>query len=143
MCATQIDPQLLAIYQHSDYRVSVAGQNDFLLKPGFPSPELLGVYQRYSVSSACFISAYNPRSEPRSQDENAAAQQALIQAVETMGYAFLHGMGEDSEGGCAGEPCLLILGISRDQSLNLGTRFEQNALLWMEADAIVQLLLLR
>ncbi len=143
MCATQIDPQLLAIYQHSDYRVSVAGQNDFLLRPGLPSPELLAVYQRYAVSSACFISAYNPRSEPRTLEENVAAQQELLKAVEALGHSFLPGMGEDSEGGCAGEPCLLILGISRDQSLNLGTRFEQNALLWMEADAIPQLLLLR
>lgn len=143
MQGTQIDPQLLAIYQNSDYRVFASGENDFLLKIGLPSPELMQVYRQQIVSSACFISAYNPRSEPRSMDENAAAQQRLIAAVMALGYPFLQGMGEDSQGACAGEPCLLILGISRDQSLRLGAQFEQNALLWMEADAIPHLLLLR
>ncbi len=143
MPATQIDPQLLAIYQKSDYRVYVAGQPDFILKIGHPSRELHAMYRQHRVSSACFISAYNPRSEPRSEEENRAAQHRLEKVAATLGYPVLQGVGEDPEGDCTAEPCLLILGISRDQSVELGLQFEQNALLWMAADALPQLLLLR
>lgn len=143
MASTQIDPMLLAIYQKSEYRVCTAATNLFVMKIGDRSWALSQIYQQYGVGTACFISAYNPRSEPRSQEQNEAAQQRLIECVQGLGYSFLEGVGEDPEGDCAGEPCLLVLGITHDLALQLARQFEQNAILWMESDAIPQLVLLR
>jgi hypothetical protein len=42
-----------------------------------------------------------------------------------------------------GEPSLLVLGISRQQAMDLGDRLEQNAIVWCGPDAVPELVLLR
>jgi hypothetical protein len=138
-----IDPDLLAIYQKSDYRVLGEGENDFVMHIGKPCPPLRSLMLRAVVSTACFVSAYNPRSEPCSDDENARAQTRLTQDVSQMGLSYLEGVGEDPDGECSGEPCLLVLGISHENTVMLGRKYGQNAVLWSEADGVPQLLLLR
>ena len=138
-----IDPDLLAIYQKSDYRVLGEGENDFVMHIGKPCPPLRSLMLRAAVSTACFVSAYNPRSEPCSDDENARAQARLSLDVSQMGLSYLEGVGEDPDGECAGEPCLLVLGISHESTVMLGRKYGQNAVLWFEADGMPQLLLLR
>ncbi len=134
---------LLSIYQKSDYRVLGEGESAFVMRIGEPCPSLRNLLQRAGVSSSCFISAYNPRSEPRTDEENARAQAQLVEDVRLMGLSFLEGVGEDPDGACAGEPCLLVLGISHEGTVMLGNRYGQNAVLWSESEGVPQLLLLR
>ena len=138
-----IDQDLLSIYQKSDYRVIGEGELAFVMHIGEPCPPLRNMLQRAGVASSCFISAYNPRSEPRTDEENARAQAQLTQDVRLMGLAYRVGVGEDPDGACAGEPCLLVLGISREDTVTLGNKYGQNAVLWSEAEGVPQLLLLR
>ncbi len=138
-----IAPDLLAIYKNSDYRVLEAGETVFVMHIDEPCAPLRNLLGRAGVVSSCFISAYNPRSEPRTDEENAQAQAQLVQDVRQMGLRYLEGVGEDPEGGCAGEPCLLVLGISRENAVMLGNRYGQNALLWSDAEGVPQLLLMR
>ncbi len=138
-----IDQDLLSIYQKSDYRVLGEGEAAFVMHIGEPCPPLRNLLQRAGVSSSCFISAYNPRSEPRTDEENARAQAQLTHDVRLLGLSYLEGVGEDPGGACAGEPCLLVLGISHKDTAMLGNRYGQNAVLWSEAEGVPQLLLLR
>ncbi len=138
-----ISPDLLAIYQNSDYRVLGEGEEAFVMHIGQPCKPLYNLLQRTRVTSSCFVSAYNPRSEPRTDEENVQAQASLIRDVRQMGLQYLDGVGEDPGGDCAGEPCLLVMGISREKAIMLGNRYGQNAMLWSEADGVPQLLLLR
>ncbi|MDE2260441.1 MAG: DUF3293 domain-containing protein [Betaproteobacteria bacterium] len=141
--SSAIDPDLLSIYQNSDYRVLGEGSAAFVMHIGQPCKPLRNLLQRTGVSSSCFVSAYNPRSEPHTDGENARAQACLTQDVQQMGLQYLEGVGEDPGGECAGEPCLLVLGISREKAIMLGNKYGQNAMLWSEADGMPQLLLLR
>lgn len=138
-----IDPDLLSIYQKSDYRVLGGGENSFVMHIGIPCEPLRNLLLRTGVSTSCFVSAYNPRSEPCTDEENARAQAQLTQDVRQMGLSYLEGVGEDPDGECAGEPCLLVLGISYENTVTLGKRYGQNAVLWSEVDGMPQLLLLR
>ena len=138
-----IDQDLLTIYRKSDYRVQGEGEPAFVMHIGEFCPPLRNLLHRAGVSSSCFISAYNPRSEPRTDEENARAQAQLIEDVRLMGLSYLEGVGEDPDGACAGEPCLLVLGISHEDTAMLGNRYGQNAVLWCESEGMPQLLLLR
>ncbi|MDE1989839.1 MAG: DUF3293 domain-containing protein [Betaproteobacteria bacterium] len=140
---TEIDPALLAIYKKSDYRVHDAAVSHFVMHIDEPCEPLRALMLRSGVHSACFVSAYNPRSEPRTEAENVRAQECLRQDVSGLGLTFLEGVGEDPGGDCAGEPCLLVLGASRNDTESLGRRYGQNAVLWMEGDGIPKLMLLR
>ena len=139
---TRIDPDLLAIYKKSDYRVHDPAGVDFVMHIEEYCPALHRLMQREKVRMSGFVSAYNPRSEPRSDLENTMAQERLRQEVMMRGWKFLEGVGEDPGGECAGEPCLLILDISFSDCEALGRSYGQNAVLWSEADAIPRLLLL-
>jgi hypothetical protein len=141
--ATEIDPELLAIYQGSDYRVEGPAGQSFIMRIHQHCPELEALMKQEKVHTAAFLSAWNPRSEPRTEEENEEAQARLAQDVAALGLAIRQGMGEDPGGQCTGEPCLLALGISREDAERLGRRYGQNAILWMLADGVPQLLLLR
>ena len=140
---TEIDPALLAIYKKSDYRVHDRAYPAFVMHIDEECGPLRDLMRREGVETACFVSAYNPRSEPRTDDENARAQEALRQDVVRRGLRFFEGVGEDPGGECAGEPCLLVMGVSREETEAFGLSYGQNALLWMEADGIPRLMLTR
>jgi hypothetical protein len=53
------------------------------------------------------------------------------------------GIGVHPTGEWRGEPSYLVPGLSRAAAEELGSRFEQNALIWSGADAVPELLLLR
>ena len=108
-----------------------------------PSPTLGALMARYGARSAVFVSAYNPASEPRTEAENRAAQARLEQEVVAQGCRIFQGVGEDPDGGCPGEPCLLVLDWPREKVLALGRAYGQNALLWVGTDAVPRLVLTR
>ncbi len=139
--STVIDPDLVDIYKNSDYRVF--GDAPFVMRIGLACPPLQDLLMQHDATGACFVSAYNPRSEQRSEQENAMAQHRLRDEVAAAGWSFIEGVGEDPQGHCPGEPCLLVLGVSRQQSSELGRRYGQNAVLWAGVDGIPELVLTR
>ncbi len=140
---TVISPELLAIYRGSDYRVTDEGGREFVMHVDQPSPTLGALMARYGARSAVFVSAYNPASEPRTEAENRAAQARLEQEVVAQGCRIFQGVGEDPDGGCPGEPCLLVFDWPREKVLALGRAYGQNALLWVGTDAVPRLVLTR
>lgn len=140
---TEIDPALLAIYKNSDYRLQDAACAPFVMHIDEPCQPLRDLMRFECAETACFISAYNPRSESRTEEQNVLAQERLRLDVMRRGLRVFEGVGEDPGGECAGEPCLLVLGVSRAETEALGRHYGQNALLWMESDGIPRLMLMR
>jgi hypothetical protein len=95
------------------------------------------------VKSAAFITACNPYSRSTSSEENEARGRRLRLDIQRLGLTHFEGQGRDPSGQWPPEDSLLVLGLSRESALELGARYEQNALLWADTDAVPRLLLLR
>jgi len=68
---------------------------------------------------------------------------AVAHELDEAGYSYLEGIGQHSSNGWIGEKSYLVFGLTLDDAKALGTRLEQNAIVWSGADAIPQLILLR
>lgn len=114
----------------------------FILKIDTPSKELDGLYQDYGVSTAAFLTAWNPHSKPTALHDNERAQRHLRRKIEEVSVAIFSGVGEDPTGQWPGEPSFLALGVSREESIRLGNEFRQNALVWIGVNAVPELVYL-
>jgi hypothetical protein len=135
-----VDPELIELYRATDYWVH-AGE-PFVLRVDVPSPALAKLHEAHAVASSAFLTAYNPFSEPRDEAENAARQATLEAELKARGLGYVHGEGRGSDEDWI-EPSFLVLGVTREDACGIGARYEQNAILFADADAVLCLVLLR
>ena len=132
-----LTPQRIAAYETLRSMPSVAEVP--VLRIGEHNAELDGLLAQTALASAAFITAANPRGEPRSDAENDAAMASLRASLS---WRYLEGEGRDPEGGWPAEPSVLILGIGRAEAEALGRRLEQNAIVFVERGNVPELVLL-
>ena len=137
-----IPTALLQAYGATHYRVR-DGRHDFTLQIGKYSQEMAELFQQKNSASAVFITADNPFSEVTSDLNNAASNGVLLDRLKHLAVAVYAGAGQDAEGKWPAEMSYLALGISRLQAATLGIQFRQNAVVWVDQDAIPELVLLR
>lgn len=137
-----IPTALLEAYGATHYRVS-DGRHDFTLQIGKYSQELADLFEQTNSASAVFITADNPFSEVASDLNNAARNRVLLDRLKQLAVAVYAGAGQDAAGNWPAETSYLALGISRFQASALGMEFRQNAVVWIDQDAIAELVLLR
>jgi hypothetical protein len=94
------------------------------------------------VTSAAFVTAWNPYSATASDEENARAQARLFGEFRESGRAIVPGFGEWASDPSRGEPSVLVLGIDEDRARECGQRYRQHAILFAAADAVPRLLML-
>lgn len=126
-------------YVRAVFVVALPDGGEVRLKLGRPNAPLSDVMAVRGVATACFITAWNPRSEPRSEAENEADQNRLKARLEGMGLSWLAAEGRDPDGGWESEPSLVALGLTFDQACSLGDEFGQNAVLFSGADGAMRL----
>ena len=136
-----INATLLESYESADYHVDAAPS--FILKIGRFSPELKILYKTSHKETAAFITAYNPQSQALSNKENKERNKRLEELIQSLHFDYIHGEGRCGDGDWAGEESFLIFGINQKQASEIGTEFDQNAIVWCDKDAIPQLALLR
>ncbi len=136
-----ISEETLAAYRSTNYRVHAP--TNFTLRVGERSSELAALHGKAGVSASAFISAYNPWSEALADDVNRARHAAFERELRDAGMVAIEGMGQHPTNGWPGEPSYLVLGVSLEAARAMGDRLEQNAILWMDEDAVPQLVLLR
>ena len=95
-----------------------------------------------STPAACYLTACNPWGVVLSDAANAERMTALRQALDSNGWQYLNGCGQDAKSQWR-EDSLLIWGMNAATALLWGQQWEQNAVLWSAADAVPQLLWLR
>ena len=139
---TAIAPDLIAAYRATDYVAALPG-GATTLRVDVPCPALAAYLPQSGADSAGVITAYNPYSEAREADDNRTAHAALKETLKAMGLATLPCDGTDPTGHWPTEHGLLVPGIGRAALRGLATVFGQNAVLWIEADGVPTLELLR
>ena len=141
MTGSAIPASLIRAYEATDYRVLEPAP--FIMKIGRRSLELEDLYRRTGARTATVITAWNPRSEKRTDAENDAAQANLIGDLERAGLAHLPALGADPKGEWKGEVSLLVLDAPKETVEALGRKYGQNCIVCVEADAVPRLVFLR
>lgn len=138
---SKIPQYLLDSYNSAEFHVF--SKSPFVLKIGHYSDELSRIYKTKKVTSAAFLTAYNPYSKELIISENKHRNKKLEEIIIKMKYQYILGDGKSGNQDWEGEASFLILGIDKECSMVLGNQFEQNAIVWSDRDAIPQLVLLR
>lgn len=141
MSGTVISDALVAAYSATNYRV-ISADSPFALRIGLRSDELARLFVLTGQQGATFITAENPFSQAVSAEENAANQARLQRDLTKLGATVLEGAGEGQYPEWPAEASFLAIGLSRAQACDLGRKYRQNAIVWIDADAVPELVLL-
>jgi len=139
--ATALNPAIVRAYSQTHY--GVRGASRFSLRIGRHSAPLQALHTTHNVHCSAYITACNPYSQPLTAAQNAARHAALLRVLRRQGLAWLPGVGRHLAGNWPGERSVLVLGLGLDAASVLGIAFRQNAIVWNDADAVPQLVLLR
>ena len=139
---SEIPDELIEAYRATEY-VCGLGHDAFVLRIGVPSSPLAALYSSVGVSSAAYLTACNPKSEPQDAEANAEAHMRLGAELVAAGYQPVEGVAQDPAEHWPAEHSYLVLGITIHAAREIGRRYGQNAVVWTGADAVPELLLLR
>ena len=142
MARTFIEIDKIKAFENTNYLVH-SKVGSFALRVGEYSAELSKIYQASNQVCGAFVTAYNPYSEQRDEASNRAAQSRLNEHLRAVAPLILEGEGKDPEGKWPGEPSYFALGIDEVASRLIGQQFHQDAIIWVGADAVPKLILLR
>lgn len=136
-----IDHKTIAAYLATSYRVESEGQPNINLRIDKLSRPLLKLHKRYNVSESVFVTACNPFGTEITAEFNKQAKQNLESWLDARGIVWLPGAGYDDDAFWSPEPSVLALGVGRQDGLDMCVAFEQNAVVWVGADAVPRLVL--
>ncbi len=128
-------------FRETEYRASA--DEPFTLKVGEACPALAAAHKRHRVDCSAYITACNPLSQILDDEANAERHATLGRELARRSLATIEGIGQHPSNQWRGEPSYLIFGLTLEAAKTLGTRLEQNAIVWTGADAVPQLILLR
>ena len=138
---TNIPSDLIEAYRATHFKV--LEPRPITLRVDHHSAELAELFKEMGVSSAGYLTAWNPYSAETSAADNEAAQLSLIRNLSLEGYPTLKALGVDPAGEWPGEESVFVPGLDLERAKSLGVEFGQNAILWAGSDAVPQLVLLR
>ena len=141
MSETIIDSAMNQAYQETEYRVQ--GDEPFTLRVGQASKVLAILQKRLRVDCSAYITACNPYSQQLDDATNMQRHAELGRELRQRSLIAFEGVGQHPSNQWLGEVSYLILGLTLEAAKVLGSRLEQNAIVWSGADAVPQLILLR
>ena len=135
-----MDDALLAGYRGTDYRVRLGGGGYASIHIGHPPPASLAGHVKGQPWG--FITAWNPRSQPRLRSQNRQAQRSLLQALRELPATrlIMAGVGVGNDGWREGS--LFVAGPGTEQLDLLALRFGQHGYVHGDGDQAAQLRLL-
>ena len=125
-----LTPELIDAYENADY--VVFANPEIVLRIGEPSPRLDALLAAEGATAAAYLTAANPRSEPRTDAQNRSAGATLDELLASAGYPRYAGEARDPENQRAAEASVLVVGIYRANAATLGRLFGQNAIVFVE-----------
>ncbi len=141
MLESVIDSGLVQAYLETEYKVH--GDEPFTLKVEKGSSALAAAHKRHVVHCSAFITAWNPFGVGQEIGVNNQRNAELFAEFRRHSLVSIEGVGQHPFNECSGEVSYLIFGLTLESAKTLGTRWEQNAIIWSGADAVPQLILLR
>ena len=137
-----LEPALVDAYRPADYHVTGC-EPAFVLHVDERSPALAALYAATGSACSAWLTACNPASVLWTDEANDVAQRSLKLRLARGGIRGIDGFGADPHGRWPAEPGVLALGLDQALAGELARDLGQNALLWVAADTIPRLLLLR
>ena len=142
MRETQIAADKIRAYNATSYRLGHTDQ-DIVLTTGQPSPRLASLFKANGVECGAFLTAYNPRGTQQSDDANNQAHAQLALSLAHLDVQPIEGSGNEDGTDWPAERSYFALGLDLEAAKSIGTQFDQDAIVWVGADAVPQLTLLR
>ena len=124
-----ISPNLIRAYRKSKFVVEYTSTITLLI--GRSNSSLGALLKEYKISTAAFITAFNPHSNVLSDQDNIDAQNSLIKDIKALGLHTIKGFGQDVDEQWPREDSVLILGITESQAETLADRYSQNGFIWI------------
>jgi len=124
-----IPPGLIRAYREAKYVVGI--DSPIVLRIGQVNRQLKILLETHKVTTAAFITAFNPYSEVLNDDQNQAAQNSLIEDIQKLGLAVINGYGQDMAEEWPREDSVLALGITESLAEGLADKYGQNGFVWI------------
>lgn len=102
-------------------------------------PALDAALTAHGLGSWAFITAWNPRANPRPLHTNERLQRALHVLLEARGQPFVSAIGVADDRSWF-EESVFVPGLSRDEALRIGRLFDQEAVVWSRVNGNAELL---
>jgi len=137
-----IAKNLIASYHNTHYQVGT-GSDAIVLRIGQHSKPLTKLLETLKQSFAAIISAYNPYSQLTSNEANLTAHELLRNYLNHHAYATIESLNVDPSGKWLSEKSFFVPGLDLNTARSIGQQFNQNAIVWIDSEAIPRLRLLR
>ena len=125
-----IDPVLIKAYRQAEYEVQANPQH-YILRIGEVNHALVEQMKKEQVTTAAYLTAFNPYGQQIGLEENQRAQKQLLVDLDLLSIHYLQGQGRDAAGVWPSEPSVLALGITLQDAEILADRYGQNAFVWI------------
>ena len=143
---TQIHPDKVRAYLATSYRIGHTAQ-DIVLTIGQRSERLAALFASSDVDCGAFLTAYNPRGTQQSDAANELAHAELAAQLQGLRRGLdlqaIEGSGSEEGTDWPAEKSYFAMGLDLETSKAIGTHFDQDAIVWVGADAVPLLILLR
>ena len=139
---TQIHPDKVRAYPPTDYRLGYAN-HDIVLTIGNHQERLAAFFADSDVSCGAFLTAYNPRATEHPMTANVKAHAELAAKLRELGLPVIEGSGSEKGSKWPAESSYFALGLALEPTKAIGRHFDQDAIVWVGADAVPLLILLR
>ena len=125
-------------YRRTTYRVSTAnGSLD--IRIGVRNTALDRILDEHRVGEWIFVTASNPGSRARPDDENARHNAGLEQILGDTGWQYLHASGVPDEPGWQPECSFFVFGMTKPDAIVIAKRWGQRAIVWGARDSVPEL----
>ena len=125
-----ISPKLIKAYREAVYVIQIEDR-EIALQVNKASPQLAKLMMEWEVSTAAFLTAFNPFSQVLDPQENEARQKKMWADAQPMCPKIFPGIGRDKNDQWPHELSMLALGIHQQDAQALADQYEQNAFLWI------------
>lgn len=135
--------RLLEAYRATRYVIrphATTGSQEWVLRVGALHPALDSTLTARGHREWGFLTAWNPGSRPRGDEENRRAQERLVSQLVAGGWVVASAIGE-AEDGSWSEQSLFVPGLPRAEAERFGRAYGQVAVLVGRAGAPAELLL--
>ncbi len=140
---TVLSTELINDYLSAWYQVQIESAHLITLHIGEYTEPLATLLQTTGSRHAAYITACNPASQILAPEENRVATVRLREQLTSYSKYIYAGESIDPAGKWPAEASFLVLGIDLAAAATIGYSFGQNAILWINTDAIPRLVLLR
>lgn len=125
-----ISPRCIKAYREAVYVVHL-GDREIALQVNKVSSQLANLMKEWEVTTAAFLTAFNPYSQILDAEENEARQKRMLADAQPLCPRIFPGIGRDKNNQWPHELSMLALGIFLDDAQKLADQYEQNAFLWI------------